>query len=437
MCGLILARGYSDWEIEEAMRSMYYRGKDGKQGVTQRGEWTLGHVRLAIQDLTDASSQPVTRKDFSLAYVGELFGLPKGANELQTVLNAYETEGPFGFQHFDGFWAIAAIHDNNTAQVFVDYLSQKPLYYWEDFNIVCSELDPMFKLEERPAFDEIYMANVIKFGYDCTGRTPYVGIRQLAPGTALTLQKYKEQAQTYTYWHWDQIKPRVNNLKTLLTKATFDRLVGDREVGLLLSGGLDSSIIYSILQNADASVRCFSVENGESEFLPSGPDIEPLITFAHSPSLPEVVEAMQCPVDLGSMVPQYMLGEALKNRGLNVCLSGDGADELFGGYRRSLVYDSQASDVFMELPYYHLPRLDRLMMRHTVELRTPFLAPEVIAFALQLPYEERTQKEALKEAFKDSVPKRIIERIKHPLKTHAVINGSIQYRKDLVELFTC
>jgi asparagine synthase (glutamine-hydrolysing) len=436
MCGLILARGYSPKNVKAALDKMEYRGKDGKYGITERGGWVLGHVRLAIQDLTDASSQPVTRKGFSLAYVGELFGLPPGTNELQTVIDTYEIAGAFGFQNFDGFWAIAAIHDDDTAKVFVDYLGQKPLYYWEYFNIVCSELDAMFELEEKPDFDQVYLSNVMKFGYDCTGRTPYVGIRQLAPGTVLRLAPgCIGSVSTYIYWDWAQVKPRTNDLKALLTKATLNRLAGDREVGLLLSGGLDSSIIYSILKEANVKLRCFSVENGESEYLPD--DIEPLIGFNFAPPLGEVVEAMQCPVDLGSMVPQYMLAEALKARGLNVCLSGDGSDELFGGYRRALVYDSQSSDIFMELPYYHLPRLDRLMMRHTVELRTPFLAPEVIAFALQLPYEERTQKQALKQAFKDSVPKRIIERIKHPLKTHAVISGSIQYRKDLVELFTC
>jgi len=432
MCGLILARDYADFEIQAALDKMSYRGKDKKSGITERGSWILGHVRLAIQDLSEASAQPVDREHFSLAYVGELFGLPAEANELQTVVDTYQKEGPWGFQKFDGFWAIAAIWEDK-AQVFVDYLSQKPLYYWERFHIVCSELDPMFELEEKPEFDHIYLANVIKFGYDCTGRTPYQGIRQIPSGTMLELSGNASPAISLPYWNWNKVKIESYDLKELVTTATLNRLVGDREVGLLLSGGLDSSIIYSILKEADVRLRCFSIENGESEFLPYGVEAMPK---GHT-EIEEALKAMQCPVDLGSMVPQYELGQALKDRGLNVCLSGDGADELFGGYRRAMEYDSQASDIFMELPYYHLPRLDRLMMRHTVELRTPFLAPQVVAYALLVQYESRTQKQLLKWAFKDSVPKRILNRVKHPLKSEAVIQGGIQYRKHLVGLFTC
>jgi hypothetical protein len=116
-------------------------------------------------------------------------------------------------------------------------------------------------------------------------------------------------------------------------------------------------------------------------------------------------------------------------------MTGDGADEVFGGYRRASEYDSQWSDVFCELPYYHLPRLDRVMMRETIELRSPFLAPAVVAHGLSLPRELRTQKQALKRAFKGLVPDRIINRPKHPLKTEAVKTGGIGYRQQLVEAF--
>jgi len=73
--------------------------------------------------------------------------------------------------------------------------------------------------------------------------------------------------------------------------------------------------------------------------------------------------------------PQYHLFEAIKG-GTNtrIVISGDGADELFGGYRRINEYDSQKSDVFHELTYYHLPRLDKLSMAHTLELRNPFFS---------------------------------------------------------------
>ena len=432
MCGLIMAKGYTEGQIRSAMSHMGYRGKDGKKGVSFRGGWALGHVRLAIQDLSDYSDQPLTGSDFSLAYVGELFGT-SGRVELDLIHDTFDSQGPKGFQSMDGFWSIATIHNDGHAQAFTDYLGQKPLYVWEDKDIVCSEIEPMFLLQTPPEWDEVYFANVIKFGYDCTGRTPYQGIRQLAPGTVVHFTP-RDEVFDYPYWSWDyveNISPAY--FHRLFHKATMDRLVGDREVALLLSGGLDSSIIYYVLQDAGVAVKSFSIENGETEFLPEGVELlktEPV-------DMLQALAAMQVPVDLGSMIPQYQLGLALKKAGFNVCLSGDGADELFGGYRRAMEYDSQASDVFMELPYYHLPRLDRVMMRHTVELRSPFLNPHIVKLALRLPYSQRTEKQFLKQVFKGVVPDRILERKKHPLKTTAVIEGGIQYRKQLVEIFKC
>lgn len=433
MCGLILAKGFSDGQILSAMSRMEYRGKDGKQGISHRGSWTMGHVRLAIQDLSDESSQPVEAMNFNLGFVGELFGLEEGQIELEEVVNTYRGKGPKGFHAYDGFWAVAVAYSDGTVRAFTDYLGQKPLYYWESKGIICSEMNPMFALCPCPKFDDVYLANVIKWGYDCTGRTPFLGITQIPPGTVLEISA-KGESKLTTYWDWSEVPIKSTSLRSALTTATLNRLVGDREVGLLLSGGLDSYIVYSILKEAGKKVRCFSIENGESEYLPEG--VKTMAALPGDWTINALI-SMQCPVDLGSMVPQYLLGMALKAEGLNVCLSGDGADELFGGYKRAAEYDSQASDIFMELPYYHLPRLDRLMMRSTVELRSPFLAPEVVYRALQIPYAERTEKQLLKETFKDLIPSNILERKKHPLKTDAVIGGGLQYRKHLVELFTC
>jgi asparagine synthase (glutamine-hydrolysing) len=417
--------------VNRALEAMSYRGKDDHFGVYENKGWTMGHTRLAIQDLTEESSQPVLLDDNSLiGYVGEVFNKLPGMSELQTVVKTVTEQGPRAFHGFDGFWAVAAGLPDGTGFAFTDHLGIKPLYYWERAGIICSELTPMFKIEPPPAFDEVYLSNCIKFGYDYSGRTPFRGIRQLPPGHMVAVDEHGCMT-IHQYWDWESI-PRVTDLKGAVTQAVVNRLIGDREVALLLSGGLDSSIIYYTLKQLGVAVKSFSVENGESEFLPEG--VTPL-PMKNVP-LEIVLDAMQAPLDLGSMVPQYQLGEALSEAGFNVCMSGDGADELFGGYRRAEEYDSQASDVFCELPYYHLPRLDRLMMRHTVELRSPFLAPSVVAHALSLPYAERIGKSCLKKAFADVVPQKILDRPKLPLKTRAVIEGGTGYRKHLAYLFT-
>ena len=124
------------------------------------------------------------------------------------------------------------------------------------------------------------------------------------------------------------------------------------------------------------------------------------------------------------------MAQALRELGFYNVLTGDGADELFGGYTRAKEYDSQYSDVFCELPFYHLPKLDRTMMRSTVELRAPFLAPSVIKHGLNTPYEERNgEKKRLKSEFKDIVPKLILDRDKHPLKTDEIRNDPMRQRQ--------
>ena len=157
----------------------------------------------------------------------------------------------------------------------------------------------------------------------------------------------------------------------------------------------------------------------------------PLDGLAYS----EAIRYHQSPVDLGSVHPQSILGQSVSKEGFHVCLTGDGADELFGGYSRNDKYDSQGSDLFVELPYYHLPRLDRLMMRHTIELRTPFLAPKVIKAALSLSHYQRRNKAPLKQAFADILPPAIVSREKKALKTLRIKTGGIKLIEDNIKTF--
>ena len=218
---------------------------------------------------------------------------------------------------------------------------------------------------------------------------------------------------------------------------------------LLLSGGLDSSIIAGLLLKLGGNVDFYSISNGEDEEyvkaceyywdveskrLNYNIDIE---SDSGKKNLIEIYKKWnESPVDMGSVVPQYHLFDAIK-KGSNtrIVISGDGADELFGGYRRINEYDSQHSDIFHELTYYHLPRLDKLSMAHTLELRSPFLNHDIIRFAISLPFEERKNKKILKDTFKGLVPDSVIERSKLALKNKMIIDDQIKYRKEVIRLF--
>ena len=444
MCGLIaiLDRHAGGWDrvsaesaVERGLKFLEHRGLLGRSAIVERGGATLGHVRLPIIDLSTNWDQPINVGDSTLAFVGEIFNFqeldPRATCDTQVVGDRFFRFGPPGFHAFDGFWSVV-FADRHRATVLTDYLSQKPLYFHRDSLMVASEPLAISAALERPlAPDPVFFANVLKWGYDPTGRTPFAGVVQLPAGHALI---YDQGLSLEPYWDWQRV-PYDGDLAGVLIEATRRRLIGDREVALLLSGGLDSTIIFRILVEVlGENVKVFHAANNEDEFLElalAGHQSRPLRT----PAVPieDAVVAHQVPVDLGSMVPQLALAKALRDEGFYVCMSGDGADELFGGYRRAKEYDSQASDVFTELPYYHLPRLDRLMMAATVELRTPFLSPKVVRHAMQIPWAKRTSKQALKEVFGGLVPQEIIEREKHPLKTPDVINGGVEYRKQLIE----
>ncbi len=425
MCGMILAPAHYENRIGRALESMKYRGPD-ELNYLRAGDWLMGHARLAIQDLGDTGRQPFVAAAGMAMFVGEFFGYPQGTEQLHVN---WLLSDPLNRLHTtDGFWSLTHVV-GPKATVYLDHLGIKPIYYWPKHQIVCSEFEPMFELEPRPALDEIYLANCIKFGYDYSGRTPYQGIHQLYPGLYLELEGKGSDGRLY--WDWSKVPRSADSLRHVVERAIHNRLQSDRPVALLLSGGLDSSIIYHVLKQAGREIETFAIENGETEFLPEG--VEPL--KVESVNLKEAVAIMQAPMDLGSLVPQIQLARAVKDAGYVVCLTGDGADELFGGYRRAKQYDSQYSDIFCELPYYHLPRLDRVMMHSTVELRSPFLSPEVVAYGLSLSHPYRTHKQALKYAFTGVVPKEILLREKHPLKTQAVVEGGVSYRAKLVEEF--
>jgi asparagine synthase (glutamine-hydrolysing) len=144
----------------------------------------------------------------------------------------------------------------------------------------------------------------------------------------------------------------------------------------------------------------------------------------------------ESPIDLGSVIPQYHLFESIrKNTDYRIVISGDGSDELFGGYSRIHEYDSQKSDIFQELSFYHLPRLDKMSMAHTLELRSPFLNNDIVRFAMHLPLEWRTDKKILKDTFGPMLPDSVVNRRKEALKNPEIKEDKLAYRQKAVDLF--
>tara|TARA_R110000751_G_scaffold64574_4_gene132625 strand:- start:4914 stop:6227 length:1314 start_codon:yes stop_codon:yes gene_type:complete len=432
MCGFTACIGSLE-ATKNSLSTIKYRGLPGHTSFYSEDNIHIGHVRLPIVDLTSSGDQPAlinskNKKPLNIGFlVGEVFNFKEfsSANtDTKAVLEVFLNEGLKGFHKFDGFWSFITIHENKLLAC-TDYLSQKPIYYRTDIKAIASEPKALLAYGETN-FDETFFSNVRKWGYDPTGRTPWEQIKQLPAGHAWF------DGNIFPYWDWGQIK--TLGIKEDIIEATKNRLLGDRPVACLLSGGLDSSIVFKLCRQLGVTIQSYHIENEESHFAYS---IDPNTKCLPLGGLPytEAINYHQSPVDLGSVHPQAILAKAIAMEGFNVCLTGDGADELFGGYSRNAKYDSQGSDTFIEIPYYHAPRLDRLMMKYTVELRTPFLAPKVIKGAKELGYYQRMNKEPLKKAFADILPKEIIDREKKALKTLKVKKGGLKLINTNIDIF--
>ena len=421
MCGFLISNKKNKTNITEAINSMSYRGLPEHLGYQRYFDYDLAHVSLPM--IKEKTIQPIKHQgEPPTMLVGEIFNYKnfgKYETDAEMLNSKWNNKNDFEMFHkFDGFWSFIGFHKNKPI-IFTDFLGIKPVYYRLDKDVAASEIN-VLKEYGSVTRNEVFHSNVLKWGYDPTGGTPWNEIKQLKPGHFLY------ERNEIPYWNW--FKVPVTDLYNDLNLSVQYRASGFRKVALLLSGGLDSTIIYSLLKENGCDVTTIHVENDESRYAQLVDD-DYIKVELDNVGLSESIAIHQTPVDLGSVKPQIAMARKLKELGFHNVITGDGADELFGGYSRSASYDSQYSDVFIELPYYHLPKLDRTMMRYTIELRAPFLSPSVIAHALHLPYNQRNgEKKVLKRLFGGLVPDPILNRDKHALKSNDVRYSPIEQR---------
>lgn len=444
MCGVAAAIGRgSEEQARKMAHSMRHRGVRTSYGVSE--SWAMSHVRLPIVGVGEEHDQPVQRGPWTIAFVGEVLDFrdrrPDIECDVDLVADTWAESGPAGFTNFDGFWAVVAADSRDgSVHCLVDYLSQKPLYVRHDEHAlaVASEPDAVAALGPTQ-WDWTYLSACAKWGY-CpeTWRTPYQGVRRMRPGEYAVLGR---QSHPVEWSVTDEIRPVSSSDPTADLRAAVSTAVrlrvtsSDVPVAGLVSGGLDSAITYTLARRY-GDVKAYHVENGEAAACRLVAPLAVQLTFQNV-TVQDALGVMQEPVDLGSLLPQVALARAVRGTGgETVCLTGDGADELFGGYSRSLRYDSQASDVWHELVAWHLPRLDRVMMREQVEVRSPFLARNVVRLALGLQRELRTNKAVLREAFRDVLPAGVADVQKRALRTSAVATDREANSIHLVNLFT-
>ena len=339
----------------------------------------FGHRRLSIIDLSTHGRQPMQSESgrFIIAYNGEVYNFPdlrrdlaskghtfRGNSDTEVILAAIEEWGlKLALSKFVGMFAFA-LWDRSSRQLHLvrDRLGIKPLYYgWCDQSFLFgSELRA---IEQHPDFvgevDRGALSLYLRFSYVPAPWSMFKGIRKLLPGTILTTNGVAGEETTDAYWSLHDVAERgmrhsfqgeekeaITKLEGLLREATRQRMIADVPIGVLLSGGVDSSMVAALMQAESTSrVSSFTIAFPDSKFDESmdarlvadhlGTDHHELAVTARDAleAIPQLPALADEPFADSSQIPTFLVSH-LARKQVKVCLSGDGGDEVFGGYNR-------------------------------------------------------------------------------------------------------
>ncbi len=513
MCGIVGCYGKGA-DCTGMLELMLHRGPDATY-VWRDGAMTFGMNRLSIND-TEHGRQPFLNADSTIAVIfnGEIYN----HLELQKLCDReflghcdglvlpflYEKYGVDCFAWLNGMFAIA-IYDKKQKKIILvrDGIGEKPLYYStaEGGLVFCSLLEPLRwhfkKMNHKISLDYSALWDFLTFGFIPEPKTCFGEIKALQKGCYLEFD-YKGAKVCEKYFYSQTLKhfatnmqcgsreELIENSREIVSKSIEHRLLSDVPVGCFLSGGLDSSIVVGVASSQIKHLRTFNIAfiegkdpycgfSNESEFAKlvskhfktEHSEIQ-VTAQSFQESLREFISHIDQPFGAISGIGIYLIAKMAHEKfGIKVLLSGDGADEMFGGYSwypklrfnvpkfitkekpkgwHYYAFESEKRNIFngeffknlnstiyfpkgdseplefiefdrnFYLPFEMMVKLDRMCMGASVEGRACYVAPEIVAFCKSLDYEillKEGGKWLLKEAFRDILPKSILEREKH------------------------
>ena len=376
ICGYMLLPGRQQPAppiIERMAEKLYHRGPDGT-AFLHRYPVTFGFTRLSIIDLS-GGMQPLTNEDNSLMLIcnGEIFNYIELREELrqkghtfkthtdvEVILHLYEEFGVHFLNRLNGQFAFA-LYDEKRGQLFCarDYFGIIPFFYTMagDGFVFGSEIKAILGYPGiKKELDLVALDQVFTFPGLISPRTMFKGIKSLENGHYLLLNR-DGQLSDHEYWdlvypeigHTDYAYPEryyVEKLNELIDQSIRLRLRADVPVGCYLSGGLDSSLIASKLMHLTPDVRRYSFSIDFADHSASEADFQrtvaSMIESVHSEKLflesdviaqlPRTIYHCECPVKESYNTASLTLSRLVRDKDIKVVLSGEGADELFGGY---------------------------------------------------------------------------------------------------------
>jgi asparagine synthase (glutamine-hydrolysing) len=358
-------------EVKEATATIAHRGPDD-DGFYFNGALGFGFRRLSIIDLA-GGHQPMSDADESvwLIFNGEIYNFLelrallesrghrfRTRSDTEVIINGYKEWGEGVFDRLNGMFGVA-IWDTRERKLVIarDAMGIKPVYYRVDSGSLffASEIRGLLKSAGRSIdIDPVSLNLFLRYRYTPSPLTLFEGIRKLAPGTMLVVKDGDVRLERWYQYRPDP-SPRPTSLReakqellALYQAALKRHLISDVPVGLLLSAGMDSSLLLALMSRSGEAWRTYTVGYGKSfeddeldeasriaaSFGSRHVSIE-LTRAAFEENLPQVVSSLEEPVAASSIVPMYAVCQRAR-ADVKVALIGQGPDELFGGYTRHL-----------------------------------------------------------------------------------------------------
>ena len=364
MCG-IAGTINSNFSYESVIQSMGHRGPDEHNGYKYKNV-NFFHLRLSILDIASGQQPMDLNEKYTIIFNGEIYNHSeirqqfniegKTSSDTETLLLLYDRFGIDFLDYLDGMFAFA-IHDKIKNEIFIarDRAGKKPFYYYKDDEkfAFASELNCLKEMVS-PEIEPKHFYQYLRLGSFYRQFTPYKNVTELRAGSFIIVNCDTMAIRETRWWNIndyyqkhsaDSLEEGIEKTDGFLHTAIKRRLESsDLEVGSFLSGGIDSGIVTAIASGYNKNLKTFTVSfDGEYDESPLARLVaekynthhtEIKISFQH---LKNDLEKILCnygePFFDSSAIPSYYVSQEAKKY-VTVVLNGDGADELFGGYRR-------------------------------------------------------------------------------------------------------
>lgn len=387
MCAIVGFNSNNSNQLNLMLQTMNHRGPDD-QGIFESSIFSLGHARLSILDLSTHGHQPMVYENLVMVYNGEVYNFEEIKKELLTlgysfdshsdsevIIKAYHQWGVKAVDKFIGMFAIAFYDQNKkTLTLIRDRVGVKPLYYYYDGKdfVFASELKPIMEYKKDLVISKSALYEFFQFGYISSNLSIFEDCYKLPAGYygVFDIENYSWRMQQY--WSinpffklpkFDKSEEElVDALEELLIDAFKYRMVSDVPVGVFLSGGIDSSVVASILQKHYGNIHTFTIGFHEEKYNEAtyAKEVANFIGTTHTEKfldaskakeiLEKFVDIYDEPFGDSSGIPTTLVAQVAKDAGIKVVLSADGGDEIFCGYERYWLSYEIGKKIF-KIPY--------------------------------------------------------------------------------------